>query len=160
MHPNESARLESLERHALSAVVPDRRFNRLIYMAAQILRVRLACISAVGADREWVMAAVGTPSREGPREVAFCAHTILSEGLMIVEDTHHDFRFVAHPRVTGAPFIRFYAGVPLRCRFGLPLGALCVIDTQPRTITTEQKQSLLALGQEAEELVQSMELLH
>ncbi len=160
LHPNEAARLESLRRHALIDTGPDRRFDRLIYMTAQILRVHIALITVVDESRQWFKAAVGTPDRESTREVSFCAHTILEEIMLVVEDTFHDFRFLAHPAVTGPPFIRFYAGVPLRCRDGFPLGSLCVVDTQPRMLTAEQKHSLLLLSREAEELVQSTELDH
>ncbi len=158
LHPNEAERLHSLRRHALLDTVPDRRFNRLIYMAAQIVRAPMASISIVDEDRQWFKASVGLLRQETSREDAFCAHTILGAGMMVVEDTHHDFRFVDHPFVTGAPFIRFYAGVPLHCRDGLPLGALCVIDAQPRTLTAEQRRSLLLLSQEAEDLIQSTDL--
>ena len=154
LHPREVERLDSLRRHALLDTPPDRRFNRLIYMTAQILRVRMSTISVVAECRQWFKAAVGTLKKGTPRDEAFCAHAILSDGMMIVEDTHHDFRFVDHPAVTGPPFIRFYAGVPLRCRDGLPLGTLCGLDTRPRTLTMEQLHSLRLLGREAEDLVQ------
>lgn len=35
-----------------------------------------------------------------------------------------DARFKANPLVTGAPYIRFYAGCPLVCSNGLRLGSL------------------------------------
>jgi GAF domain-containing protein len=158
LHPHEAERLDSLHRHALLDTPPDRRFHRLIYMTSQILRVQISTISVIDENRQWFKAAVGTAARETSRDDAFCAHTILQGGIMIVEDTHHDFRFSAHPLVTGAPFIRFYAGVPLCSRDGLPLGTLCAIDNRPRTLTMEQQHALLLLSQEAEELVQSTEI--
>lgn len=35
-----------------------------------------------------------------------------------------DARFKQNPLVTGAPFIRFYAGCPLVCSNGMRLGSL------------------------------------
>ncbi len=75
--------------------------------------------------------------------------------MMIVEDACYDYRFEDHPFVTGSPFIRFYAGVPLLSRSGLPLGTLCAIDSQPRIFTEDRQHLLRLLSREAEELVQS-----
>jgi GAF domain-containing protein len=157
VHPYETTRLESLRRHALLDTAPDRRFDRLICMTAQILRVNIALITVMDEKRLWLKAAVGTRVKENPRETALCAYALLEESMLVVEDTFHDMRFAYHPAVTGPPLIRFYAGVPLRGRDGLPLGTLCVIDTQPRALTMEQKHSLLLLSREAEDLMQSTE---
>ena len=48
-----------------------------------------------------------------------------SDSAVIVPDTYYDARFVTHPLITGAPFIRFYVGVPLKTRDGIILGTLC-----------------------------------
>jgi diguanylate cyclase (GGDEF)-like protein len=77
----------------------------------------------------------GLDATETPRDVAFCAHTILTREPMIVPDAMIDARFAANPLVTGHPGIRSYAGVPLRCPNGYNLGALCAIDTSPRDFT-------------------------
>jgi len=48
--------------------------------------------------------------------------------------------------VTGAPDIRFYAGVPLVNAEGCPLGTLCVIDREPRTLDPDQLETLSTLA--------------
>jgi len=68
---------------------------------------------------------------------------------MVVNDTLPDPRFRDSPLVTGAPQIRFYAGVPLRLSDGLVLGTLCVIDYQPRVLSGEQLRDLEALARQA-----------
>ena len=57
---------------------------------------------------------------------------MLGDDLFVIPDATRDPRFAANALVTGAPHIRFYAGAPLVGDDGVPLGALCVIDTQPR----------------------------
>jgi signal transduction histidine kinase len=68
---------------------------------------------------------------------------------MIVPDARHDARFSDNPLVTGAPGIRFYAGMPLEAE-GLPIGALCVIDTKPRAagLTGDQRFILETLAEQ------------
>jgi GAF domain-containing protein len=55
----------------------------------------------------------------------------LSDGLTIVSDGTRDRRFRDNALVTGAPFIRFYAGAPLKSADGFNLGTLCAIDARP-----------------------------
>jgi hypothetical protein len=62
----------------------------------------------------------------------------------VVPNAEKDPRFSHNPLVTGDPNIRFYCGMPLRTD-GLGLGALCVIDRIPRTLTPEQMQILKVL---------------
>jgi GAF domain-containing protein len=67
---------------------------------------------------------------------------------MVIEDATVDPRFADNPLVTGAPGIRFYAGVPLRSAAegyveDLPgIGTLCVLDTRPRTLSSQDVTTL------------------
>src|SRR6266851_5614775 len=77
-----------------------------------------------------------------PPEDAFCAHAILDEGIMEVDDAAADPRFAEDPLVAGEPGIGFYAGVPLRTPEGFALGTLCIMDTSPRVLTGAQRSAL------------------
>src|SRR4051794_33317510 len=46
----------------------------------------------------------------------------------IVNDLRQDDRFNELPFVTGDPFLKFYAGVPLVTKRGIPIGSLFVVD--------------------------------
>jgi hypothetical protein len=48
----------------------------------------------------------------------------------IVNDLSKDERFNTLPSVTGPPFLKFYAGVPLITKRGIPIGSLFVTDDQ------------------------------
>jgi signal transduction histidine kinase len=52
--------------------------------------------------------------------------------------------------VTGAPAIRFYAGVPLSVSSGRRVGTLCIIDAVPRVLSESDKSTLTDLARWAE----------
>ena len=117
-----------------------------VRLASQICGTPISTVTLIDADRQWFSAVHGLASRESPREHAFCAHTILDQDPLIVCDATKDPRFESNPLVTGAPNIRFYAGVPLLTTSRLPLGTFCVIDSKPRELTAEQLEALRTLA--------------
>ena len=88
----------------------------------------------------------GPDSKETPRALAFCAHTIMQRALLIIPDAARDERFAENPLVVSGPQYRFYAGAPLVTPDNRALGTLCVIDYVRRALTAAQKKDLLALS--------------
>jgi GAF domain-containing protein len=60
----------------------------------------------------------------------------------VVPDALADERFKDNPFVTGAPFIRFYAGAPLIFLENIRLGAFCLLDTKPRAFSRGDRAEL------------------
>ncbi|MFM7425483.1 MAG: GAF domain-containing protein [Elainella sp.] len=147
--PNETQRLASLQSCSLLDTEPEPAFDDIVQLAAQICQTPIALVSLIDAERQWFKARVGLPATETPRNLAFCAHAILQQEVLIVPDALADQRFADNPLTTGAPFVRFYAGVPLILSDGMPLGTLCVIDHVPRQLTTEQIEALKTLARQA-----------
>ena len=146
---NESSRLAALLRFELLDTPAEAMFDNITALAAQICETPIALISLVDAERQWFKSRQGLDARETPRELAFCAHAINGETLFEVENALLDPRFRDNPLVTGAPDIRFYAGMPLADSEGHNLGTLCVIDRQPRQLSVQQKGALKLLAQQA-----------
>lgn len=146
---NESSRLAALLRFELLDTPAEAMFDNITALAAQICETPIALISLVDAERQWFKSRQGLDARETPRELAFCAHAINGETLFEVENALLDPRFRDNPLVTGAPDIRFYAGMPLADGEGHNLGTLCVIDRQPRQLSVQQKGALKLLAQQA-----------
>jgi GAF domain-containing protein len=52
--------------------------------------------------------------KQSLREDSLCRYAVDSDSEVVVPDTWLDTRFSSHPLIIGAPYIRFYAGVPLK----------------------------------------------
>ena len=139
---DEAARLAELRALALLDTDPEERFDRVTRLARRLFDVPIALVSLVDADRQWFKSNQGLDVAETPREVAFCAHAILGDGLMQVPDAMADPRFVDNPLVLEPPNIRFYAGVPISGPGGAKVGTLCLMDRKPRILAGEDVQSL------------------
>ncbi len=81
-----------------------------------------------------------------PRDISFCAHTILQTDPLIVNDMQQDERFHDNPLVIEAPFIRFYAGYPVQLPDGATVGSFCLMDHQPRSFSAHEMQILSDLA--------------
>ena len=143
---HERARLAALNRDRILDTLPERDFDALAALAAQICGTPMALISLIDATRQRCKAKVGITASESARDDTFCAHAIAQSDLLVVPDAKLDARFVDHPWVTGPPHIRFYAGAPLVTPEGDALGTLCVLDRVPRQLTPEQGEALRALS--------------
>ena len=140
---NEAERLKALRRLDLLDTEAELEFDELTTLAAQICNVPVALISLVDDHRQWFKSKVGLDVDATSRDVAFCAHSILKpDEIMEIPDAHLDQRFADNPLVTGDPNVRFYAGAPLTTSSGHTLGTLCVIDYNPRTLSSSQKAAL------------------
>ncbi len=143
---DEEERVRALRRLSILDTWPEERFDRLTRLAAALLDVPIALISLVDVDRQWFKSSYGLGVRQTPREVAFCAHAILGEDILVVSDALLDPRFADNPVVTGDPHVRFYAGVPLTVAGGSRVGTLCLVDHRPRELDDTAKRLLRDLG--------------
>jgi anti-sigma regulatory factor (Ser/Thr protein kinase) len=145
MSTAEADRLAALRRYRILDTEPEQRFDDLVLLASQICGTPMALISLVDRDRQWFKARVGVDVLQTSREIAFCAHAIEQPDLLVVPDALQDARFRDNPLVRAEPHIRFYAGAPLTTAEGHALGTICVLDRQPRLLTSEQRAALQAL---------------
>ena len=147
---NETERLKTLHEYALLDTMPERVFDDLTKIAAEICDTSISLVSLVDRDRQWFKSKVGLEVNETSRDIAFCSHAILEEEVFVVEDTALDERFVDNPLVTDNPDIRFYAGAPIKAKNGMALGTLCVIDQKPMTLSKSKEDALAALARQVE----------
>ena len=146
---DEKGRLAALQRYKVLATPPEGVLDDLTRIAAYVCQAPIALLTLVDGERQWFKSRIGMPLGETPRQLSFCAHAIHATDLYVVEDTLRDERFADHPLVVGDPFIRFYAGAPLRTADGHAIGTLAVADAVPRQLTAEQLDALRVLGRQA-----------
>jgi len=157
---NEATRIEALRSYKILDTNSERAYDDLALLAATICGVPIALISLVDNDRQWFKSKFGLSEKETSRDVAFCAHAILQNEPLVVEDATKDNRFADNPLVTGEPFVRFYAGFPLVDANGMALGTLCVIDHQSRRLTTHQRHLLQTVTRQVMALLELRRVSH
>ena len=148
LHKFETERMAKLRSLEVLDSQSEAIFDELTTLASEICEAPVSLISLVDTQRQWFKSRLGLSVSETPRDVAFCAHAILQEGIFEVPDALKDDRFSTNPLVLEEPNIRFYAGAPLVTEEGLPLGTLCVIDRKPRVLNTSQKKVLQLLAKQ------------
>lgn len=145
--PEEPARIAALRKYDILDTEPEAAFDNMVRLAQYICQTPFAAISLVDENRQWFKAIVGADVKETPRDIAFCAHTILKPGPTVVPNTLQDERFHDNPIVADLLKLRFYVGIPLTTPDGYRLGTLCVFDQKPRELSGEQMESLQALSE-------------
>ena len=145
----EDERLAVLASFDAGTLQDDPELTALVTFAAHLCDVPVAQISLVEQERQRFLAAKGVGVRETPREHSLCTHAMQRSELLEVRNAAESELFGSNPLVTGPPHIRFYAGQPLVSDEGAPLGALCVVDVQPRPegLTPTQRDGLRVLAQ-------------
>ena len=147
MPENEAERLASLEGLQIDFAEPAAEIEALCRLAAEIAKAPITLLSLITRDEQRFAVNIGLDGVDRtPRDVAFCAHAIMSDEQMVVPDATKDPRFADNPLVTGAPDIRAYAGTVLQPDPGQRIGTLCVIDRRPRELSHTVLRQLDVIG--------------
>jgi PAS domain S-box-containing protein len=151
---NELDRINAVNRFKQlnAAITTD--LNEIVNLAAQLCNTPVALITLLDEDTQWFKASKGVDLDCTDRRLAFCNHTILQDGLMIVPDTSIDERFTDNALVYAAPHVRFYAGATLKTNDGHAIGSLCVVDLEARELNEQQQYSLKVLSKQVMNLME------
>ena len=142
----EDTRIEALKALKILDTPPEERFDRLTRIAKEVFDVPTVLVSLIDENRQWFKSSVGLDVSETSRDISFCGHAIHSDDIFIIRDAKRDKRFHDNPLVQGEPWIRFYAGYPLKALNGERLGTFCIIDYKPRHLNDKNAQILKDLG--------------
>jgi GAF domain-containing protein len=130
-------RLRALDEVGLGAR-PDSGMEWVAHRVCELLRVPIAVVSFAQAGSQVFPGLCGLPEpwssrREAPLRHSLCERVMAAGEPVVVED--HDTGEAGAVRAFGGVA---YAGMPLTTESGTVLGALCVIDTEPRAWTPEE----------------------
>lgn len=125
-------------------------FKRLTSNLARSFDAPIALITVIDGHRRFWEAQCGLPedtllSTESERDLSICSRIQLSDTSLVIEDIAEDTRF-ANDAFLKERGIRFYAGVPLKAHDGEVLGSICVLDTRPRQVTEQMKETLVSVA--------------
>ncbi len=155
----EALRQKALAEIALLDTPPEREFDMLAKLAQRVLGTSMSSITLIAPERQWFKARCGPLAPQTVRAQAFCPVVAETEAPLTVADARLDPRFAESPFVTGAPSIRYYAGVPVRIQRpdgdSVTIGTLCVLDERPREPTSTDLEVLEELACVAEALIEA-----
>ncbi|QMU27628.1 PAS domain S-box protein [Adhaeribacter radiodurans] len=151
----EKERLHVLHQYEILDTEAEADFDAITKLAAYVCNTPISHISLIDQNCQWFKSAIGMDLTPTPRDTSFCQYTILNDDILEINDAHQDTLFSTYPSVLGDPHIRFYAGAPLISPGGYRIGALCVIDSTPKTLNDAQRHALQTL---AREVVSHLEL--
>ncbi len=141
---NDYERLEKLKDYQILDTHSEDTFDKIALMALQVFNAAGALITFVDNERVFIKSNLSPISiNELPREQSLCALAVLEDTVTVVKDisllvNENDESYLAFEKG-----MRFYAGAPLKSPEGFNVGALCVIDYEPREEVSEMQVEML-----------------
>ncbi len=142
---NEQERLARLAANDLLGLEKDPDLDVFAQAASLIADCPISLIAMMEKDNQIIQSCIGLALDVVERRYTACQYTILSNEVLVIEDTNADSRTADNPLIREGN-IRFYAGVPLLDDDGYALGTLCVIDYKPKRLDEKQIGSLEKLA--------------
>jgi len=150
--PDETERLATLHRYADASCLHEPVVNGVIDLAARIFNVPIALISLVDSQHMMYKANHGLVQlAQQPREATVCALTIRHNRPFIFSDLAQESQYTQLPEAAALLIqkhaLRFYASIPLRMPDQRPIGTLCLLGYQARTLSTTEQRVLEQLAE-------------
>jgi hypothetical protein len=140
---DDATRVDALK--ATEVLEGDKReaLDALAKRATDVFNTGLAVISTIDKNREYFVGQSGKfPNAvtddagmllSMDRAHAICNYVVGDNESLVVSDIQRDPRFANNEAIKQWG-VRFYAGAPLRLADGMVIGALCILDSEPRTL--------------------------
>ncbi|MGR3541116.1 MAG: sensor histidine kinase [Hasllibacter sp.] len=141
-------RLEALREQGILDTPREEAFDEIARLAARLCDAPVALVSLIDETRQWFKAAIGLDQRETPLSQSICRHVVADGNALEVPDTRADPRTADDPVCVGTRPLHFYSGAPITLSSGHPVGSLCVLDHEPRSLTPGQRETLAVLARQ------------
>lgn len=146
-------RLKELESYCLIDSLPEKIYDEITELTASICDTPVSLVTVVSDTRQFFKSHHGLSFNETPLKDSFCKYIINeNEDVVVIEDMRKDKRFAENPFVLNKPGYSFYAGVSLTTPKGHRLGALCVLDHEPKKLSSTQLSALKTLAHQVSQL--------
>ncbi|NGP89114.1 GAF domain-containing sensor histidine kinase [Fodinibius halophilus] len=150
----ESRRLQHLTSYGIDLDQPHESLQPYVELAKYIADSPVCLINIMGGYNQWTIAGDGLDEKVIPKEESICQDTIKVNEPYEIKDLEKNERYRDRFYVAGKPWLRYYCGAQLTTSDGTNIGAICVLDTEPKVLTEEQKTQMEHL---AELIVESIE---
>jgi signal transduction histidine kinase len=139
---NELLRLINLSQLGFDYTNDTDEFKDLTELAAKIAGTEISLVNIIDSFTQWSVSNSRGKLGQIPREESVCQYTIMSNDPLEIKDFTQDERFNNLDFVKGSAGLRYYYGLPLKISEGINIGALCLVDSQVRSLTPEKVEQL------------------
>ncbi len=140
-------RLISISALDLDFTNHDENFKDLTLLAAKVTGTEISLVNIIDSFTQWTISSHGIDIEQVPRTDSVCQYTIMSDRPFEVPDFRVDERFSTKHFVKGPLGLRYYYGLPLKLVDGINIGALCVLDSNLKTLSPEKIELLEIIAQ-------------
>lgn len=147
----EERRLQAIDEMEIVDEAPqEEALRQIVQETAEQFSVPIAAISLVLENKQWFKAHAGLGSevlltRTLDLDASFCRHVVQGRAPLVVPDaTVHPY--FSRNRLVQAGAVRSYAGAPLETPDGHVIGSLCIMNSEPLTVSAEDVDQLVLVA--------------
>lgn len=144
--PVAAATLRALERGEGTQI--DAQLDDITHLACALCQAPVALICSRDQQGWRLSHNLGAQHEPLSFDLAFYTFAVTQRRGFEISDLRSDPAFSSSPLVIGAPHFRFFAGIPVTSDENQLLGAICVLDSRTRSLTTAQRQGMEALSRQ------------
>jgi PAS domain S-box-containing protein len=152
---DDAQRICELEHYKILDTAPERAFDEITELAAEICGAKTSLISFIDKNRQWFKSKHCFSAEQTSRDISYCGHAIQGSDVFEVSDSEQHPDFSDNPLFLNTPNVRFYAGAPLVTPRGYRIGTLCVLDDTAKTLSNAQKAMLKKLANQVVHLLEA-----
>lgn len=145
---NEEERLAKLRSlNILDSYEENGTFKHIVAIASRMFNVPIALVNLVDRDYVFTKAQVGMDGvSQVERGISLCSLSVLRSDVTVFENARVEKCLLANPLVIGDFGLQFYAAAPLITEDGYNIGAVCILDKEPRKFAESDQKMLESLA--------------
>lgn len=117
-------------------------------LATRITGAKIAYISLLDDEHQFILSQHGAKLETIEIQDSICQFTIKSDKTLVIENAQNNKLTECLPQVNKEEGISFYAGCPLSNSEDVRIGALCVMDTEAKSLSQTQQDTLEVLAKQ------------